>query len=186
MTRSLVCFATICAASFATCSLNAIAQVDEEPSVSPESTPVASAPKAPQTRTRRGEVFSDLYLGAAVTTDATITLDGVVQEESLLCGAECSSTKSPVGGLRVGWFVHHEPRRPTMAMIKIRQAMHQHCIALCERREPRASWAISSAWRYSVTGVAVQPPLQPGNTRTEVKTKNHDRQGNHMTNLPAA
>ncbi len=132
-------------------------------------------------------MFSDLYLGAAVTTDATITLDGVVQEESLLCGAECSSTKSPVGGLRVGWFVHHEPRRPTMAMIKIRQAMHQHCIALCERREPRASWAISSAWRYSVTGVAVQPPLSPpGNTRTEVKTKNHDRQGNHMTNLPAA
>lgn len=54
-------------------------------------------------------MFSDLYLGAAVTTDATITLDGVVQEESLLCGAECSSTKSPVGGLRVGWFVGRFP-----------------------------------------------------------------------------
>jgi hypothetical protein len=54
-------------------------------------------------------VFSDLYLGAAVTTDATITLDGVVQEESLLCGAECSSTKSPVGGLRVGWFAGRFP-----------------------------------------------------------------------------
>jgi hypothetical protein len=49
-------------------------------------------------------VFSDIYIGAAVTTDAQVTLDGVVQEESLLCGAECSSTKSPVGGLRVGWF----------------------------------------------------------------------------------
>ncbi|MGB5375940.1 MAG: hypothetical protein WBM75_14665 [Polyangiales bacterium] len=54
-------------------------------------------------------MFSDIYLGAAVTTDATVTLDGVLQEESLLCGAECSSTKSPVGGLRVGWFVGRFP-----------------------------------------------------------------------------
>jgi hypothetical protein len=54
-------------------------------------------------------VFSDLYIGAAITTDAELTLDGVVQEESLLCGAECSSTKSPVGGLRVGWFVGRFP-----------------------------------------------------------------------------
>ena len=54
-------------------------------------------------------MFSDIYLGAAVTTDATVTLDGIVQEESLLCGAECSSTKSPVGGLRVGWFVGRFP-----------------------------------------------------------------------------
>lgn len=49
-------------------------------------------------------MFSDLYIGAAVTTDATVQLDGFIQEESLLCGAECSSTKSPVGGLRIGWF----------------------------------------------------------------------------------
>lgn len=68
-----------------------------------------SAPEQRRTRTRRGEVFSDIYLGAAVTTDATVTLDGVLQEESLLCGAECSSTKSPVGGLRVGWFVGRFP-----------------------------------------------------------------------------
>ena len=68
---------------------------------SPEATP---PPKPPRQRARRGEVFSDIYLGAAVTTDATVTLDGILQEESLLCGAECSSTKSPVGGLRVGWF----------------------------------------------------------------------------------
>jgi len=54
-------------------------------------------------------VFSDLYIGAAVTTDATVELDGFVQEESLLCGAECSSTKSPVGGLRVGWFAGRFP-----------------------------------------------------------------------------
>ena len=49
-------------------------------------------------------MFSDLYLGVAITTDAKLTVDGVLQEESLLCGAECSSTKSPVGGIRVGWF----------------------------------------------------------------------------------
>jgi hypothetical protein len=54
-------------------------------------------------------VFSDIYIGAAVTSDATTRLDGVLQEESLLCGAECSSTKSPVGGLRVGWFVGRFP-----------------------------------------------------------------------------
>lgn len=54
-------------------------------------------------------MFSDIYIGAAITTDATVTLDGVLQEESLLCGAECSSTKSPVGGLRVGWFAGRFP-----------------------------------------------------------------------------
>ncbi|UCH28174.1 MAG: hypothetical protein JSV06_07705 [Myxococcales bacterium] len=54
-------------------------------------------------------MISDLYIGAAVTTDAQVKLDGVVQEESLLCGAECASTKSPVGGLRVGWFVERFP-----------------------------------------------------------------------------
>ena len=54
-------------------------------------------------------MFSDIYIGAAVTSDATTRLDGVLQEESLLCGAECSSTKSPVGGLRVGWFVGRFP-----------------------------------------------------------------------------
>lgn len=69
----------------------------------------APAPETPHTRARRGEVFSDLYIGAAVTTDSTVTLDGVVQEASLLCGAECSSTKSPVGGIRVGWFVGRFP-----------------------------------------------------------------------------
>jgi hypothetical protein len=54
-------------------------------------------------------VFSDLYIGFAVTADSQVTLDGVVQEASLLCGAECSSAKSPVGGIRVGWFVGRFP-----------------------------------------------------------------------------
>ena len=121
MTRSLTCFVAISAAFLGTWSLGASAQVEEEPSISPESTQVASPPEvasAPEeapppearpARVRRGEVFSDIYIGAAVTTDAKVTLDGVVQEESLLCGAECSSTKSPVGGLRVGWFAGRFP-----------------------------------------------------------------------------
>ena len=103
--RSLTYLAAITAASLATWSLSASAQPDDEGSVS---SPSAQG-EEPHTRTRRGEVFSDLYIGAAITTDATITLDGIVQEESLLCGAECSSTKSPVGGLRVGWFAGRFP-----------------------------------------------------------------------------
>jgi hypothetical protein len=127
-TRSLTCLAAITAASLGTWSFGARAQpVDEgsvsSPSVQGEEDPAAtleptgaaspseveSVPEEPRTRTRRGEVFSDIYIGAAITTDAELTLDGVVQEESLLCGAECSSTKSPVGGLRVGWFVGRFP-----------------------------------------------------------------------------
>ena len=127
-TRSLKCLAAITAASLGTWSLGATAQPSSKGPVSapsaqrqvhsaanPESTDETSAPEVTpaveqrRTRTRRGEVFSDLYIGAAVTTDATVTLDGVIQEESLLCGAECSSTKSPVGGLRVGWFAGRFP-----------------------------------------------------------------------------
>jgi hypothetical protein len=121
MTRSLTGFIAISAASVAAWSLGASAQPEEQPTVSSESieptspAEVASAPEeapppeARPARVRRGEVFSDIYIGAAVTTDAKVTLDGVVQEESLLCGAECSSTKSPVGGLRVGWFAGRFP-----------------------------------------------------------------------------
>jgi len=95
------------AAFLAAFSLGASAQPHSK---GPVSSPSAQGQEQkPPKRTRRGEVFSDIYLGAAVTTDATLTLDGVVQEESLLCGAECSSTKSPVGGLRVGWFVGRFP-----------------------------------------------------------------------------
>lgn len=111
--------ATITALSLGTWSLAAGAQSSGKGPVSapsqghstasPESPQSTSALKQGRTRTRRGEVFSDIYIGAAVTTDATVTLDGIRQEESLLCGAECSSTKSPVGGLRVGWFVGRFP-----------------------------------------------------------------------------
>jgi len=117
--RSLTYLAAITAASLGTWSVGASAQTSSKGPVSdpsrvrasanPESTESEVSAKSPRTRTRRGEVFSDIYLGAAVTTDATVTLDGVLQEESLLCGAECSSTKSPVGGLRVGWFVGRFP-----------------------------------------------------------------------------
>ncbi|MGB5351214.1 MAG: hypothetical protein WBN10_16535 [Polyangiales bacterium] len=122
--RSLTYLAAITAASFGTWSVGASAQSSgrgpvvapgaqrQAPSSAPPeptSPEVTPSPKPPRQRTRRGEVFSDIYLGAAVTTDATVTLDGVLQEESLLCGAECSSTKSPVGGLRVGWFVGRFP-----------------------------------------------------------------------------
>jgi len=111
-TRSLTYLAAITAASLGPWSLGASAQ---DPSVTPESTEPTAPSEAPppseerRKRTRRGEVFSDLYLGLAITTDAKLTVDGVTQEESLLCGAQCSSTKSPVGGLRVGWFAGRFP-----------------------------------------------------------------------------
>jgi hypothetical protein len=96
---------------------NASAQSEPGAAVSPEpaegaepaSPSEAAAPPRTHTRTRRGAVFSDLYIGFAVTTDSQVTLDGVVQEASLLCGAECSSAKSPVGGIRVGWFAGRFP-----------------------------------------------------------------------------
>jgi hypothetical protein len=102
----LTYLAAIIAAYVPTWSLSASAQPSDEGSVSSQGTQPEEAPppEARPASVRRGEVFSDIYIGAAVTTDAKVTLDGVVQEESLLCGAECSSTKSPVGGLRIGWF----------------------------------------------------------------------------------
>ena len=99
--QSLTHLAAIAATCLGLWSSHASAQAGDEASV--------SSPDTPRTRTRRGRVFSDLYIGAAVTTDATVTLDGVIQEESLLCGAECASTKSPVGGIRVGWFSDRFP-----------------------------------------------------------------------------
>ena len=109
--QSLTYLAAITAASLGTWSVGASAQSSGK---GPVSIPraqgeVAPAAEEPHTRTRRGEVFSDLYIGAAITTDATLKLDGVVQEEILFCGAECSSTTSPVGGLRVGWFAGRFP-----------------------------------------------------------------------------
>ncbi|MCZ6806311.1 MAG: hypothetical protein O7F08_05110, partial [Deltaproteobacteria bacterium] len=52
----------------------------------------------------RAEVFSDLYIGASITSDAPYKVDGVVQEPGILCGAQCGTAKSPIGGLRVGYF----------------------------------------------------------------------------------
>lgn len=59
--------------------------------------------------TSRAEVFSDLYLGVAVTADSPYKLNGVEQEPGVLCGSKCSSAYSPVGGLRVGYFVDRHP-----------------------------------------------------------------------------
>jgi hypothetical protein len=122
MTRILICFAAITATFLGTSAHSASAQpskensvssanvqVEDEPSVSPESTPVASPPEVAsppqgQTRTRRGEVFSDLYVGAAVTKDSPYKVDGITQDPGVLCGAQCGTAKSPVGGLRIGYF----------------------------------------------------------------------------------
>jgi len=52
----------------------------------------------------RAEVFSDLYIGASITSDSPYKVDGVVQEPSVFCGTQCGSAWSPVGGLRVGYF----------------------------------------------------------------------------------
>lgn len=57
----------------------------------------------------RAEVFSDLYLGAAITGDSTYTVDGVAQPPSVLCISECSSAKAPAGGIRLGYFTDRFP-----------------------------------------------------------------------------
>jgi hypothetical protein len=85
------------------------AQVDEEPSGSPDSTPAALPPEAHPPRKRKGEVFSDFYVGGAVTTDSPYKVDGVTQEPGVLCGAKCGTAKSPVGGLRIGYFFERFP-----------------------------------------------------------------------------
>jgi hypothetical protein len=51
------------------------------------------------------EVFSDIFVGAAITSDETYTLNGFPVPPTLLCVQQCSSAWSPSGGLRVGyWF----------------------------------------------------------------------------------
>jgi len=53
----------------------------------------------------RAEIFGDVYLGAAFTSDPGYTLNGLPLPPALTCLQECSSAKSPGGGLRVGyWF----------------------------------------------------------------------------------
>jgi hypothetical protein len=55
------------------------------------------------------EPVSDLYVGAAVTEDSDITVDGVVLPASILCGSECTTAKSAVGGIRVAYFFERLP-----------------------------------------------------------------------------
>jgi hypothetical protein len=128
-TRRLMCVAAISVAMLSTWLPSASAQaaegasaatgsvqVENASSVSAESAPAesdpegASAPdaaspsKGHQKRKRKGEVFSDFYIGAAVTTDSPYKIDGVTQDPGVLCGAECGTAKSPIGGLRIGYF----------------------------------------------------------------------------------
>lgn len=57
----------------------------------------------------RAEVFSDLFLGAAITEDSTYTVNGVPITPSILCLSDCSSAASPAGGLRVGYWIDSLP-----------------------------------------------------------------------------
>jgi hypothetical protein len=57
----------------------------------------------------QAEVFSDLYIGASVTSDSSYKVDGVTQEPGVLCGSQCGTAKSPIGGLRIGYFVERFP-----------------------------------------------------------------------------
>jgi len=57
----------------------------------------------------RAEVFSDLYLGAAITSDSTYVIDGLPIPSSILCVSQCSSATSPSGGLRIGYYTERFP-----------------------------------------------------------------------------
>ncbi len=51
------------------------------------------------------EVFSDLYLGVAVTQDTEYTVEGEAVPPSVLCLDACGSAYAPVGGIRVGYYM---------------------------------------------------------------------------------
>jgi hypothetical protein len=133
-TRRLMCVAAISGAMLSTwlpsasaqaaegdSAATGSAQVENASSVSAESAPAESAaevasapdaespPEAHQPRKRKGEVFSDFYVGGAVTTDSPYKVDGVTQDPGVLCGAKCGTAKSPVGGLRIGYFFERFP-----------------------------------------------------------------------------
>ena len=57
----------------------------------------------------RAEVFSDLYLGAAITGDSSYVVNGIALPGSLLCLSQCSSATSPVGGVRIGYYTERFP-----------------------------------------------------------------------------
>jgi hypothetical protein len=55
------------------------------------------------------EPFSTLYLGFGITADAPYRLNGAPLPPSAICLAQCSSAKSAVGGLRVGYWLKGLP-----------------------------------------------------------------------------
>ncbi len=50
------------------------------------------------------EPFSDLYIGAAITSDSDYYVDGTVVPPSILCLDDCGSAVGPAGGIRIGYF----------------------------------------------------------------------------------
>lgn len=60
-------------------------------------------------RLARSEPFSLLYLGFALTEDAAYELNGAPLPPSVICLSQCSSAKSAVGGLRVGYWFERLP-----------------------------------------------------------------------------
>lgn len=55
------------------------------------------------------EPISALYLGFSLTADNPYTVNGDALPPSIVCLAQCSSAKSPVGGLRVGYWFERLP-----------------------------------------------------------------------------
>jgi len=60
-------------------------------------------------RAGRCEPFSVLYLGFSITADDPYVRNGVPEDPSVICLAQCSSAKSAVGGLRVGYWLEPLP-----------------------------------------------------------------------------
>lgn len=55
------------------------------------------------------EPFGALFLGFSLTADSETIVDGVALSPSPLCVTSCSSAKSAVGGLRVGYWLERVP-----------------------------------------------------------------------------
>ena len=85
------------------------------------------------------EPTAALYLGFSVTADEPTIVDGVEQPPSPLCVTRCSSAKSAVGGLRVGYWLE---RLPWLGFAGDFSAFY-------------ASWGIQSP--YEIIGYPVTP-----------------------------
>ena len=57
----------------------------------------------------RAEVFSDIYMGAAITGDSEYFENGDEMPMGWACVTGCSSAVSPVGGLRIGYWFERLP-----------------------------------------------------------------------------